>query len=115
MYTLFFEYLIISYIPSSYDGVVTLDSEITIRTKKTLEIISKNIKHFRILKNMSQIELGLRADITPSYITAVETRKHDLLVSTLVNIAYALDIPIYELFIEREVYLSKSRVDGIKK
>lgn len=84
----------------------------TDREKYMLKIIAQNIRHFRTLNNLSQTELGLRADLTPTYITDIENCKHDIMVSTLVHIADSLDIKLEELFNEdREEYLSKTRID----
>lgn len=87
-------------------------SEEKARNQYTLEVIAKNIKHFRILKNISQTELGLRSGITPGYITDIERCQHDVLISTITNIAYGLDVKPQELFVDdREEYLSKPRID----
>ena len=84
----------------------------TDREKYMLKIIAQNIRHFRTLKKLSQTELGLRADLTPTYITDIENCKHDIMVSTLVHIADSLDIKLEELFNEnRKEYLSKTRID----
>lgn len=82
------------------------------REKYILKIIAQNIRHFRTLNNLSQTELGLRADLTPSYITDIENCKHDIMISTLVHIADGLDIKLEELFNEdRKEYFSKTRID----
>ena len=80
--------------------------------KETLNIVAKNIKHFRVLKNISQTDLGLKSNVAPNYITYIENANRDFHISTLVSIAKGLDVPIYELFVnDREEYLSKPRID----
>ncbi len=65
-----------------------------------------------VIQLLSQTELGLRSGITPSYITDIERCEHDVLLSTISNIAYALEVSVGELFVEnREEYLSKTRID----
>jgi len=83
--------------------------------QKVLKTISLNIKHFRTFKNLSQVELGLIAELSPSYITDIELCKKDIKVSTIAKLANALEIEPYELFIsDRKTYLGKSRIDSKK-
>jgi len=85
-----------------------------IKNREILELLAKNMKHFRTLNNISQTELGLRAGITPSYITDIERCRHDVLLSTVSSIASGLGVSPYELFVDnREIYYSKSRIDKI--
>ena len=81
--------------------------------QKVLKILAMNIRHFRTVKNLSQVELGLRAELSPSYITDIELCKKNVKVSTIVALANALEIEPYELFVsDRDVYLGKSRIDS---
>lgn len=79
--------------------------------QENLEIIGNNIKHFRILKNISQQKLELEANLVNNYITNIECFKKDIKISTLIKIANALDIELIELFKKRDNYLSKKRID----
>lgn len=86
-----------------------------IKESELLKIVSKNMKHFRTIKNISQIELGLRADVSPNYITDIEKCKKDIKISTLEKIAEGLEISPKELLIDnREEYQSKLRIDKKK-
>lgn len=79
---------------------------------ETLEIIAKNIRHFRVKKNLSQQQLEFDAGLVNNYITNIETCRKDVKISTLVKIAHALDIDVIELLTKRENYLSKKRIDS---
>lgn len=79
---------------------------------EVLDIISKNIKHFRVKNNLSQQQLEFEANLVNNYITNIEKCKKDVKISTLIKISKALDINIAELFIKRENYLSKKRIDS---
>ena len=73
------------------------------------------MKHFRTIKNISQIELGLRADLSPNYITDIEKCKKDIKISTLEKIAIGLEISPQELLSDsREEYKVKRRIDKKK-
>lgn len=75
------------------------------------KIVGKNIKHFRTINNLSQQQLELEAGINTNYITNIELATKDIKLSTLCKISEALDIDISELFVEREIYESKKRID----
>lgn len=90
-------------------------SKVKIENNNILSIISKNMKHFRTLKNISQVELGLRSELSPNYITDIEMCKKDIKVTTLAKIAAGLEISPQELLVDnREVYKSKLRIDKKK-
>ena len=80
--------------------------------QETLNIVAKNIKHYRVLKDISQTNLGLKSNVAPNYITYIESASRDFHISTLIRISKGLNIPISELFVDnRKEYLSKPRID----
>jgi len=58
----------------------------------------EKIKEFRINKDFSQEELAFRANISPSYMSAVERGITDTTISTAKRIAKALEVDIKTLF-----------------
>ena len=79
--------------------------------KEILQLIGKNIRHFRTLKWFSQQELKFSAKINNNYLTNIEKGLRDIKISTLCKISNALNVDIYELLIERDNYESKKRID----
>lgn len=63
------------------------------------EIISLNIKKYRKEKGITQEELAIRSRYTWEFIRRIESKKakKSFSLSTLVNIANALEIPIEKL------------------
>ena len=63
------------------------------------EIISLNIKKYRKEKGITQEELAIRSRYTWDFIRRIESKKakKSFSLSTLVNIANALEIPIEKL------------------
>lgn len=80
--------------------------------KEVLQLIGKNIRHFRTLKGFSQQELEFNAKINNNYLTDIEKGSRDIKISTLCKIANALNVDIYELLIKRDNYESKKRIDN---
>lgn len=80
--------------------------------KEVLQLIGKNIRHFRTLKGFSQQELEFSAKINNNYLTDIEKGSRDIKISTLCKIANALNVDIYELLIKRDNYESKKRIDN---
>jgi transcriptional regulator with XRE-family HTH domain len=60
-------------------------------------IFGENLKHYRIFRGFSQAKLAEKLDISPNFISDLETGKRWLSSDTLVNIASALEIEVYEL------------------
>lgn len=63
-------------------------------------VVRKNIKKYRIEKNITQAELAEKADLTHDYIRQIESNKvaNTFSVQTLYDISVALDIEIGKLF-----------------
>lgn len=62
-------------------------------------VLGKRIKEIRTRNQISQEELSYRADVTPQYISIVETGKKKVSLQVLVNIADALEVSVDELLI----------------
>jgi transcriptional regulator with XRE-family HTH domain len=59
-------------------------------------ILGENIKRYRGFRGMSQAKLAELLDISPNFISELETGKRWLSSDTLVNLADALNIEVYE-------------------
>jgi len=60
-------------------------------------IFGKNLKKQRIFKGISQAKLAEILDISPNFISDLESGKRWVSSDTLVNLAEALNIEVYEL------------------
>jgi len=60
------------------------------------------IKQIREAKGISQKDLAYEADLDRSYIASIEVGKRNVSIVNIEKIATALNIPLYELFIEQE-------------
>ena len=60
-------------------------------------ILGENLKKYRTSKAYSQAKLAEILDISPNFISDIETGKRWLSSDTLVNLAEALGIDVYEL------------------
>lgn len=56
--------------------------------------IRKRIRQERIAANLSQAELAELADVSPQYISHIETGRKKASLSTIVSIAEALSLPV---------------------
>jgi transcriptional regulator with XRE-family HTH domain len=59
-------------------------------------ILGANLKRYRNLKGFSQAALAEMLDISPNFISDMETGKRWLSSDTLVNLAETLDVEVYE-------------------
>jgi transcriptional regulator with XRE-family HTH domain len=62
------------------------------------QLLSANIKRFRNRRGWSQAKLAERLDISTNFLSDIETRKGWVSPLTLVKLAAALDVEVYELF-----------------
>ena len=65
-------------------------------------ILGENLKKYRSYKGFSQAKLAEILDISPNFISDLETGKRWLSSDTLVNISEALDIEVYEFLRPRK-------------
>jgi transcriptional regulator with XRE-family HTH domain len=61
-------------------------------------IFGKNLKNRRIFKGISQAKLAEILDISPNFISDIESGKRWVSSDTLVNLAEALGVEVYEFF-----------------
>jgi transcriptional regulator with XRE-family HTH domain len=62
------------------------------------DILGKNIKVFRSLKQLSQADLANKAGISITFLSNIERGNNFPLAGTLCNLAKALDVEVFELF-----------------
>ncbi len=82
------------------------------------EAVGRNIKLARIKKNMTQEQLAERADISASYVSAIERGKQSVSLEYVNRIAEALNVPVSELlnYEKSEGYAAeKSEVSPVRE
>jgi len=62
------------------------------------EIFSRNLKHFRSGKNLSQFALSSKAGLAHNFVNDIENRKKWVSPETIAKIAMVLDVEPYQLF-----------------
>ena len=67
--------------------------------KSFIKKVGKNIKKYRELKGLTQVELAVDANIASSTIGMIETAQNDMTLSKVSAIAKALEIDAYKLLI----------------
>jgi len=65
-------------------------------------LLSKNIKRFRQVKGLSQANLAEKMEISTNYLSDIETKRGWVSPFSLVKLANALEIEVYELFKPQE-------------
>jgi transcriptional regulator with XRE-family HTH domain len=73
--------------------------------------LGSNLKRYRCFRGLSQAKLAEMADISPNFISDIETGKRWLSSDTLVNLAAILSVDVFE-FLKPEAVLSND-VSGI--
>jgi transcriptional regulator with XRE-family HTH domain len=66
--------------------------------RKCRAVLSRNIKRFRSRLGLSQLNLALELNISPTFLSDIETGKKWVSPHTLALLAKALKIDIFELF-----------------
>ena len=77
-------------------------------------VLGKNLKMFRTLKGLSQAKLAEILDISPNFVSDLETGKRWLSSDTFVNLAQALEVEAHELLKPSQT-LSDETADFIQK
>ena len=67
-------------------------------------VFGTNVKKYRIKLGLSQEELATKCGLHRTYISSIECFKRGISINSLKRIADALEVNIYELFIEDEDY-----------
>ncbi len=68
--------------------------------EETLEYVISSIRRIRKAKNMSQLELSVKANMSQSFLANLETGKKEPSAMTLIRIADALEVSPREFFPE---------------
>ena len=63
------------------------------------EIFSRNLRHFRSLKNLSQFALSNKAGLAHNFVNDIENRKKWVSPETIAKLATVLEVEPYQLFI----------------
>ncbi|MDR2070002.1 MAG: helix-turn-helix domain-containing protein [Treponema sp.] len=66
--------------------------------QKLKDILGKNIKIFRSLRQLSQADLAEKAGISITFLSNIERGNNFPLAGTLCNLAKALEVEVFELF-----------------
>ena len=66
-------------------------------------ILGSNVKKYRTIKGFSQAKLAEIVDISPNFISDIETGKRWLSSDTLVNIAQALNVEVFEFLRPQQI------------
>jgi len=66
-------------------------------------ILGTNLKKYRTIKGFSQAQLAEILDISPNFISEIETGKRWLSSDTLVNLAVALNVEVYEFLRPQQI------------
>ena len=66
-------------------------------------ILGQNLKRYRTFKGLSQAKLAEILDISPNFVSDMETGKRWLSSDTLVNLAQALDVEVHELLMPPKI------------
>jgi transcriptional regulator with XRE-family HTH domain len=61
------------------------------------EQLGRNIRRLRLAQQLTQMELGNRAHLDMAEISKLELARRDPQLSTIVKVAFALDVPVAEL------------------
>ena len=68
--------------------------------EEMLEYVVSSIRRIRKAKNMSQLDLSIRANMSQSFLANIETGKKEPSAMTLIRIAEALEVSPREFFPE---------------
>ena len=66
--------------------------------KDIREIFSRNLKHFRNRKNLSQFALSNKAGLAHNFVNDIEDRKKWVSPETIAKLSAVLDVEPYQLF-----------------
>ena len=75
-------------------------------------LVGRNLRGLRLDRGLSQEQLAHDADITPSYLSQIESGKRNPTVTLLQVLATALRTPIVELFADEKPTTAKGLPRG---
>ncbi|TJX13004.1 helix-turn-helix transcriptional regulator [Tissierella creatinini] len=67
-----------------------------------LNVFAKNLKKYRLLKGLSQEELGFKSGLHRTYISAIERERRNISLDNIQKLADALELESYKFFIDEE-------------
>ena len=73
-------------------------------------LFSQNIKRFRQRKGWSQAKLAEKMEISTNYLSDIETKKGWVSPFSLIKLANALEVEVYELFKPKEAVSSDTLI-----
>ena len=82
--------------------------------EEVMQYVVQSIRLIRKKKNVSQMELCLRANMSQGFLTNIETGKKEPSVMTLIRIASALDVSPRDFFPEAALSPDAELKQGIK-
>ena len=71
--------------------------------KYIFKLMSSNIKRFRTLQNISQLNLAARTGLTHNFINDIENCKKGVSAKTLAKLSIALNVEPYQFFLPEDV------------
>ncbi len=66
--------------------------------KESAKKLGENLKKIRTRKNVSQVEIANILGVDRSFVSNIENGKNNPTLSTITNLAQALNVPVDELF-----------------
>ena len=66
------------------------------------DIVSNNIKYYRLQNNWTQEELAEKLGTTSVYVSALENAKKNIRIDYINHIANTFNVPVKDLFVERK-------------
>jgi transcriptional regulator with XRE-family HTH domain len=82
--------------------------------QKYFQALGKNLQNLRKTKGLSQQELANRCDVDRAKISSIETAKEDFVMTTLLEIAEALEVDPREI-LDIQLFLKKKLTPQISK
>lgn len=83
--------------------------------EETLEYVIYSIRRIRKAKNLSQLELSVKANMSQSFLANLETGKKEPSAMTLISIADALEVSPRDFFPENNTDSDINVKNAIKK
>ena len=80
--------------------------------KNIRDVLKENIKFYRNEAGLTQAQLAEKCGVGTNHIGKMEIASKDPSLSMLEKLSYALDIDVFELFIDRDK-IEKSKIDHI--
>jgi len=77
-----------------------------------LRALGKRVRLLRLMKELTQEELGRQAGVSRSFISLFEKGEHGIDIRALLRIAHALDLPLAELLGGTSGGLPRDRAEG---